>query len=66
MNQAAPAWMAYDMRLMAERFQSDGMTPDSGDVERLTGMLGRPLRSYRDFAAEVAAGARTAKAAPAR
>lgn len=52
----APAWMAYDMRKMADRFQSDGMIPDAGDVERLTGILGRPLRSYRDFAAEVAAG----------
>ena len=54
----APAWMAYDMRKMAERFQSDGMTPERGDVDRLTTMLGRPLRSYRAFAAEVAADAR--------
>lgn len=50
-----PPWMAYDMRLMAERFQSDGMAPEAGDVERLTALLGRPLRSYRDFAARVAA-----------
>ena len=55
MKQFAPAWMAYDMRMMAERFQNDGMKAEQGDVERLTGMLGRPLRSYRDFAAEVAA-----------
>jgi len=46
-----PSWMAYEMRLMAERFISDGMVPDRGDVERLTTLLGRPLRSYRDFAA---------------
>lgn len=52
-----PAWMAFDMRLMSERFLSDGMIPESGDVERLTGLLGRPLRSYRNFAAEVAAAA---------
>jgi uncharacterized protein YbjT (DUF2867 family) len=52
-----PPWMAYDMRLMAERFLSDGMIPEAGDVERLTALLGRPLRSYRDFAAEVAAAA---------
>ena len=50
-----PAWMAYDMRMMAERFQSDGMAPKAGDVEKLTKLLGRPLRSYREFAAEVAA-----------
>ncbi|WP_305825002.1 SDR family oxidoreductase [Massilia brevitalea] len=52
-----PPWMAYDMRLMAERFQSDGMVPEAGDVARLTEMLKRPLRSYRDFAARVAASA---------
>ncbi len=55
MQQYAPAWMAYDMRTMAERFQSDGMLPKPGDADRLVAMLGRPLRSYRDFAAEVAA-----------
>jgi uncharacterized protein YbjT (DUF2867 family) len=50
-----PSWMAFDMRLMSERFLSVGMVPDSGDVERLTTLLGRPLRSYRDFASEIAA-----------
>ena len=49
-----PSWMAYDMRLMAERFLSDGMVPDAGDVEKLIELLGRPLRSYRDFATEMA------------
>ncbi len=49
-----PAWMAYDMRMMSERFLSDGMIPEAGDLERLTALLGRPLRSYRNFAAEVA------------
>jgi len=51
----APAWAAYDMRIMVERFQSDGMMPDAGAVERLTAMLGHPLRSYRGFAREKAA-----------
>ena len=50
-----PRWMAYEMRLMAERFVGDGMLPEAGDVERLTRILGRPLHSYRDFAAQVAA-----------
>ena len=57
LRQFMPAWMAYDMRLMAERFLSDGMVPKAGDVERLTSMLGRPLRRYRDLAAEIAASA---------
>ena len=52
-----PAWMAFDMRLMSERFLTDGMIPDAGDVERLTSLLGRPLRSYRDFASEIGASA---------
>ena len=55
LRQFMPPWMAYDMRLMAERFQSDGMHPAAGDVERLTALLGRPLHTYREFAAGVAA-----------
>jgi len=55
LRQFMPKWMAYDMRLMGERFLSEGMIPEAGDVQRLTGMLGRPLHSYRDFATEIAA-----------
>ena len=47
-----PSWMAFDMRLMSERFLTEGMVPEAGDVERLTALLGRPLRSYREFASE--------------
>ncbi|TPL36011.1 NmrA/HSCARG family protein [Mesorhizobium sp. B2-4-6] len=54
-RQFMPNWMALDMRLMAECFITEGMVPDAGDVERLTKLLGRPLRSYRDFASEIAA-----------
>ena len=50
-----PKWMAYEMRLMAERYVSDGMIPEAGDRERLTGILGRPLHTYRDFAAALVA-----------
>lgn len=50
-----PGWMAFDMRLMSERFLTDGMIPEQGDVAHLTALLGRPLRSYRGFAAEIAA-----------
>ncbi len=57
LRQFMPAWMAYDMRQMAERFLTDGMVPEDGDVERLVRLLGRPLRAYRDFAAGVAAAA---------
>jgi uncharacterized protein YbjT (DUF2867 family) len=57
LRQFMPSWMAFDMRLMAERFLTDGMRPKAGDVARLTTLLGRPLRSYRDFAAEIATSA---------
>jgi len=54
-----PSWMAFDMRLMSERFLTEGMLPDAGDVQRLTALLGRPLRSYRDFVAAIAVEAQT-------
>lgn len=54
MRQFMPGWMAYDMRLMAERFVSDGMLPEVGDVDRLTTLLGRPLRTYREYVAQIA------------
>ncbi|MCQ1774937.1 NmrA/HSCARG family protein [Neorhizobium galegae] len=57
LKQFMPAWMAYDMRMMGERFLTDGMLPEDGDVERLTTMLGRRLRSYRNLALETAASA---------
>lgn len=52
-----PKWTAYEMRLMAERYVSDGMIPQAGDVQRLTSLLGRPLHSYRDAAVRIAAAA---------
>jgi uncharacterized protein YbjT (DUF2867 family) len=53
LRQFMPSWMAFDMRLMAERFLTDGMLPETGDVDRLTNLLGRPLRSYRDYVAQI-------------
>lgn len=50
-----PGWAAYEMRLMAERYVSDGMIPHHGDRERLTALLGRPLYRYRETAVRIAA-----------
>ncbi|MGN8001112.1 SDR family oxidoreductase [Sphingomonas sp. 22176] len=50
-----PRWTAYEMRLMAERYVSDGMIPNDGDRERLIAMLGRPLYSYRETAVALTA-----------
>ncbi|QHI98488.1 NmrA family NAD(P)-binding protein [Xylophilus rhododendri] len=48
----APSWLAYDMRAMMNRYQQDGAVTTAADIERLQGLLGRPLRSYRAFVAE--------------
>jgi uncharacterized protein YbjT (DUF2867 family) len=50
-----PGWMAYDMRLMSERFQRHGMLPGPGDVERLVALLGRPLTTYRQYVSSIVA-----------
>ena len=50
----APAWMAYDFRLMFGRFQREGMLAERDDIDRLAALLGHPLRSYYDFAVETA------------
>jgi len=49
--------MAYEMRVMAERWVSEGMIPKAGDVARMTQIFGRPLHSYREFASRLAASA---------
>ena len=50
----APAWLAYDLRAMMHRYQADGARATSADLERLTELLGRAPRPYRDFARAVA------------
>lgn len=55
MAEFMPKWMAYEMRLMAERYVSHGMVPHEGDRERLVALLGRPLHTYRDFVTALAA-----------
>ena len=49
-----PRWMAYEMRLMAERYVSDGMIPEADDRARLVSLLGRPLHDYRETAVRLA------------
>jgi uncharacterized protein YbjT (DUF2867 family) len=55
MKPMLPAWHALDLRLMFQRYQSDGASADPAAVERLTTRLGRAPRSYRDFARDAAA-----------
>ncbi|PRX36296.1 uncharacterized protein YbjT (DUF2867 family) [Paraburkholderia sp. BL18I3N2] len=52
---AAPGWLVYDMRLMMSRYQQDGAVASQAQIDHLATLLGRQPRSYRDFAAEMAA-----------
>ena len=56
----APEWLAYDMRLMMNRYQQDGATATAAELDQLTTLLGHAPRSYRDFAKAAAEGWRTA------
>jgi uncharacterized protein YbjT (DUF2867 family) len=51
-----PGWLAYDMRLMMARIQEIGMHGEAGAVDRLQGLLGRPLRTYAEFVDEAVKG----------
>ena len=55
MQTMLPGWHALDLRLMFQRYQSDGAAADPAAIERLTALLGRAPRSYRDFARDAAA-----------
>jgi uncharacterized protein YbjT (DUF2867 family) len=50
-----PPWHALDMRLMFRRYQTDGAAATAEDIARLTALLGRAPRSYRDFTRDAAA-----------
>lgn len=53
LHNVVPDWMAYDMRLMAERLIHDSIVPGLDDVLYLTAMLGGRLRSFRDYVAAI-------------
>lgn len=50
----APAWLAYDLRVMMRRYQEDGAAARASEVARFAELLGHAPRRYRDFAAETA------------
>ena len=49
----APPWMAYGMRLMMRSYQHYGMQAKPGDEDTLQTLLGRPMRTYREFVREM-------------
>ncbi|CAB3707118.1 NAD(P)H azoreductase [Paraburkholderia sediminicola] len=50
-----PNSRAYDIAIMMRRYQIDGAIASTAEIEKLTGLLGHPPRSYSDFARELAA-----------
>ncbi len=67
---APPSLVSWTSRLLTTRHdgyinwrpevRAERERPEPGDVQRLTALLGRPLRSYRDFAAGLVAGTASA------
>jgi uncharacterized protein YbjT (DUF2867 family) len=55
MGKQAPAWSAFDIRMMFEGYLERGFAAAAGEVETFTKLLGRPPRRYEDFARETAA-----------
>ena len=56
LRSAMPSAMAYDVVGMFRGFHRYGMVGSAEAIERVTQMLGRPLRTYRQYATEVAKG----------
>jgi uncharacterized protein YbjT (DUF2867 family) len=61
LRQKAPAWSAFDIRMMFQSYLERGFAAGAGDVETLTNLLGHPPRRYADFARETAEMWRTQK-----
>lgn len=54
MRQHAPAWSAFDIRVMFQGYLERGFVADDQDVATLTALLGHPPRRYEGFARETA------------
>ena len=52
---AMPAADAYSLAMIFRGIVRDGVLGAPGAADRVAGLLGRPLRTYRAFAEEVAA-----------
>lgn len=54
MRTRMPAWSAFDLRVMFERYLDRGFASTESEVARFTRLLGHAPRTYEDFAAETA------------
>ena len=55
MRERAPAWTAFDIRMMFQGYLERGFAAGPGDLETLTALLGHLPRTYEAFARETAA-----------
>jgi uncharacterized protein YbjT (DUF2867 family) len=55
MRERAPAWAAFDIRMMFQGYLERGFAAGPGDLETLTALLGHSPRTYEAFARETAA-----------
>lgn len=53
--QYMPGWMAFDLKLMYEFFQKEGLKATAEDIDRQTKLLGHAPRGFTEFAREMAA-----------
>jgi uncharacterized protein YbjT (DUF2867 family) len=54
MRAKAPAWSAFDIRMMFQGYIERGFVAGDGDIDTLTTLLGHAPRRYMDFARETA------------
>ena len=54
MRKSAPAWMAFDLRMMFQGYLERGFVTRDEDIKAVTKLLGHPPRGYEDFARETA------------
>jgi uncharacterized protein YbjT (DUF2867 family) len=54
MRKQAPAWSAFDLRMMMQGYLERGFVAEPGDVETLGALIGHSPRRYEDFARETA------------
>ncbi len=54
MRGKAPAWMAFDLRMMFQGYFDRGFSSTETEVTRITKLLGHAPRSYEQFAADTA------------
>jgi hypothetical protein len=53
-RQRAPAWLAFDVRMMFESYIQYGFAATHDDIQAVTTLLGRAPRGYEEFARETA------------